>query len=483
MSANREVLPNHRLDSWKEIAAFFGRGERTVKRWETERGLPVHRLPGSGRSAVFAYSHELAEWLRGNRTEFSGDAAVAVVPEDSGNDELSASATPLVTEAIELRSETNAVPADSASLRRDGRWRSAAGKRNIIGVLGLAVLMVLAAGMWVSYWRSQHSAFAHSPNAEAQELYLKGRYFWSRRTPEDLTKAVDFFTQAIVKDPSDAQAYVGLADCYNLLREFGAMSPGEAYPRAIAAAQRAVELDPNSAEAHNSLAFASFWWSWQGSTAEREFQRALQLNPDFVRGHHWYATFLMARHRYAEALVEMEKAQQLDPSSTAILADKGYLLWFVGRGAEAISLLKQLEKTEPDFLSPHDYLGRIYSDQENYAAAIEEWKTAATLRHDTAGLALAQARAAGLEAGGVRGMLQAELPLQKKSVDAGAGSAYELAAAYAALGEKQDALKYLQIALDRREDGMLASDPPIPSLAGDPAYRKIANQVAERLKQ
>jgi Tfp pilus assembly protein PilF len=153
-------------------------------------------------------------------------------------------------------------------------------------------------------------ASRHAPNAEAQDLYLRGRYHWDRRTPDDLNKAVDYFTQAIVKDPSDAAAYVGLADCYNLLREFGAMPPTEAYPRALSAAQRAVVLDDTSAEAHSSLAFATFWWSWQGVTAEREFKRALELDPKFGRGHHWYATYLLALHRYPEALDQIEQARR-----------------------------------------------------------------------------------------------------------------------------------------------------------------------------
>ena len=112
---------------------------------------------------------------------------------------------------------------------------------------------------------------------EAEELYLKGRYFWNKRTPEDLNKALDLFTQAIVRDPGYAQAYVGLADCYNLLREYSVMPPNEAYPRALAAAKKAVELDDNSAEAHNSLAFATFYWTWDAATAEREFKRAIAV--------------------------------------------------------------------------------------------------------------------------------------------------------------------------------------------------------------
>jgi tetratricopeptide (TPR) repeat protein len=324
------------------------------------------------------------------------------------------------------------------------------------------------------------SANRHIPSAEAQELYLKGRYFWNRRTPDDLNRAVEYFTQAIVKDPKDAQAYVGLSDCYNLLREFGAMSPGEAYPRALSAAQRAVELDDTSAEAHISLAFATYWWSWQAVTAEREFKRALELDPNCVRAHHWYATYLLSRNRFSEALDQIEQARMLEPSSTPILADKGLLLWQSGRYAEGLDLLSELEKSEPLFSSTHDYLGRIYWEKKDYVKALTEWRRVAELRHDGAGLAIAEARERGLASSGLTGLLQSELPVQKDLVDHGAGSAYALAKTYAALGMRHAALGYLQLSLDRHEDGMLVGD-PIPPLDSDPEYQKLRAQVNQRL--
>jgi Tfp pilus assembly protein PilF len=164
------------------------------------------------------------------------------------------------------------------------------------------------------------SAFAprtlwFQPAATSQVPKLRtlsqGTVFWNRRTHDDLTKAVDYFTQAIVKDPNDVQAYVGLADCYNLLREFGAMPPGEAYPRALSAAQRAVGLDDTSAEAHNSLAFATYWWLWE-VTAEREFKRALELNPNLALAHHWYATFSLSRNRLQKQSIRLNRHKSLN---------------------------------------------------------------------------------------------------------------------------------------------------------------------------
>jgi tetratricopeptide (TPR) repeat protein len=469
MAANRDAFAANRLDSWKEIAAFFGRAERTVKRWEAERGLPVHRLPGSGRSAVFAYSHELADWLRSRRQEIDSDREPSSRPEER------AMPGPIRIEAVPAVAPPEPSTLRKASVsRRTVAWLASASV-----AAGLVVVFAIVRGELPLRSFAGH----YSANAEAQELYLKGRYYWNRRTPEDLTRAIDYFTQAIVKDPTDAQAYVGLADGYNLLREFGAMSPSEAYPRALAAAQRAVELDQNSAEAHNSLAFPTFWWSWRGVTAEREFKRALQLNPDFVRGHHWYATYLVASHRHAEALVQIEQAQRLDPSSTAIVADKGYILWCAGRHDEGLALLRQLESSEPTFSSTRRYLGRIAWEQGDYAKAITEWKTDAELRHDENGLVMAEARAKGFASGGLHGLLESQLAVEKKLVDGGGGSAYELAATYAALDKKTEALAYLQIAFDRHEEGLLTQDPEIRTLRGDTVYQNLIARVSARLAQ
>ena len=463
MAVGPDGFTGKRLDSWKEIAAFFGRADRTVKRWEVERGLPVHRFPGNGRSAVFAYSDELADWLKGPGQELESDESTST---DSPADRHSRS---LVLK-IQSKLPAGSVASVSKSLItfRITAW---------LLPLALVVIVIVFVGPGAVHFRA--SASRHVSSAEAQDLYLKGRYFWNRRTPDDLIKAVDYFTQAIVKDPHDAQAYVGLADCYNLLREFGAMPPGEAYPRALAAAQRAVGLDATSAEAHNSLAFVTYWWLWEGVTAEREFKRALELNPNLVRAHHWYATFLLSQNRFAEAFDQIEQARKLESSSTAILADKGLILWLSGHNAESLELLTELDKTEPSFSSIHDYLGRIYWEKKDYAKALAEWRYMAKLRHDEAGLAIVNARERGFAANGLKGLRESELPLLKDMVDHG-GSAYALATTCAALGKRQEALAYLQLSFDRREEAMLVGD-PIPPLDNDPEYLKFRAQVNQRL--
>jgi tetratricopeptide (TPR) repeat protein len=314
-------------------------------------------------------------------------------------------------------------------------------------------------------------------------LYLKGEYHWSKRTPEDLNKAVDYFTQSIVRDPSYAQAYVGLADCYNLLREFSVMPPEEAYPRALAAAQKAVELDDTSAGAHTSLAFSTYYWNWDPVTAEREYKRALELDPNFVQGHHWYATFLLISDRFNEALDQIEQARKLDPSSTTIQADKGWILYHAGRKSEAFALLKQLESTDPALATTHTYLAEMYRDRSDYENYFAESKQSAQLRHDEAALAVTEAAERGYVAGGIEGMRKSMLPVQKDIFDRGLGSAYDLAATYTLLGQKQEALRYLQTAYEKREIGLLylTHDPAFNGLHDDLVYKEITEEVGKRL--
>lgn len=458
MQGREQQAPNRRLDSWKEIATFFGREERTVKRWEKERGLPVHRVPGPARSGVFAYTSELSEWLNlaaPESAQISAAGGSGASGGEIGESELTTS------KRVDAPSGIPASP-----------------KFQVARIFGLLVAVLL--GTLILKHQLQPSAntmgssspVAHRANPEAEDFYLKGRYFWNKRTPEDLNKALDLFTQAIVRDPSYAQAYVGLADCYNLLREYSAMPPGEAYPRALAAAKEAVKLDDSSAEAHNSLAFVTFYWGWDATTAEHEFKRAIALSPDYVAAHHWYATFLMATRRYPEAVVEIEEARKLDPSSTPIIADKGFILYLAGQREAGLALLQQVEATDPAFLSPHVYLSEIYFFDKDYPNYFLESKKAAQLRHDAAALAIANAAETGFAAGGVGQMRQNMLQVEKKFYVQGVLPAYPLAQTYSLLGDTQDALKYLREAYEKRDTAivLMSGDRSFESLRGNPSF-------------
>jgi tetratricopeptide (TPR) repeat protein len=428
-----------RLDSWKEIAAFFGRDERTVKRWEKDRGLPIHRLPGGARSPVFAYPEELSRWSG------APGAAEALPPDDSARQP------------------------EPASVVKPGK------RFHIIVPLaaflvGIAVLLV---------WRELRTHARHVPNREAEQLYLSGRYYWNRRTPEDLNKAVDSFTQAIVKDPAYAQAYAGLADVYNLLSEYTSMPYQEAFTRAIAASRRAVELDDSLAGAHCSLAFASFYGAWDRRTAEREFKRALELDPKYVTAHHWYATTLMTMGRFQDALREIERAQQLDPASISILADKGLILWYSGRKDDALTLLKQIAASEPSFISTHRYLTTIYLLGKEDSNFLSEASRVAMLSHDGLGTEVADDAAKGFAAGGRRGMLTSMLEVQERLFPGGGVSAHSVAVTCALLGENAKSLEYLRRAIDKREVYVLAIaiDPAFDGLRGNPAFGALLDRV------
>jgi Tfp pilus assembly protein PilF len=457
--------PNRRLDSWKEIAAYFDRDERTVKRWEKERSLPVHRLPGGARARVFAYTEELSRWMKSPVAEPVSTEVEAPIPSSqSGSEDLG-------------------TPPESASVHRGNRWIAlAATVLGLILVLAYRRADVAKPVGETSYSHGSRDLHAtvKSPsirpaNPEAQELYLKGLYYWDKRTPDDLNKAVDFFTQAIVHDPNYAPAYVGLANCYNLLREFAAMPPNEAFPRALAAARKAVELDDSSAEAHTALAFVNFNWNWDVAGAEREFLRAIELNPDYVTAHHWYATFLMALARFPEALEQIERAQQLDPGSTSILTDKALILFYKGDKDQATLLLKQIEASQPQFFSTHQYLAYIYEAEGDYPNYLDESRESAMLSHNEQSLSILQEGEKGFRSGGKQEMFQRILQAQKKLFHQGAIYAYWLAATEAQLGNKTEAITYLEDSHQRHEPEFLSIRicPCFSNLHDDSTFRKL----------
>jgi Tfp pilus assembly protein PilF len=458
-----------RLNSWKSIAAYFERDERTVKRWEAQRGLPVHRIPGAGRTSVYAYESELAEWLR------SAEAQSALsAPEQEASTEADRPAVPSVTDAAANT---------SANIDRQSQRRTKMILAFAAAALVFTVFSISAYRRYVSPRPAPASirpaAVKPSANPEAEDFYLQGLYHWNQRTPEGLNKAVDDFTQSIVRDPNYAPAYVGLANCYNLLREYTLMPAKEAYPRALVAAQRAIALDDSLAEAHNALAFVDFYWSWDVAGAEHEFQRSIALDPNSVVAHHWYATFLMELGRSQEALAEIEKARGLDPHSSAVLADKGLILLLARQTSQATTLLRQIETAEPAFLSPHVYLAMADLKMKEYEDYLREAQTSAVLLRDQNRLAIVTAGEKGFVSSGGEGMLRAMLAVQQDLYAKGHLDAYELATTYCLLRDKEHALHLLQISLANREPGdtSLRVDQLLQSLHNEPAFRKMIAQV------
>ena len=322
-------------------------------------------------------------------------------------------------------------------------------------------------------------ALHQAANREAEDFYLKGRFYWNKRTPESLNQALEAFTQAIAHDPNYSDAYVGLADCYNLLREFSAMPGNEAYFKAFAAAKKAVELDQQSSEAHASLGFVTFFGMWDAADAEKEFRHAIELDPKNAKAHHWYATFLHALVRDDEALAEIDRARELAPDSSSIIADKGQLLWGAGHHEQALQLLKQLEAAEPDFISPHVYLRLAYFETGDYPNYIAELKKDALLTRDAAQSLVAEAAAKGFTQGSEHGLFAAQFSEQKKLYEQGKLSPYYVAQTEARLGHRREAIRYLTICVQSHDEFVLnlMADQVFSSLHGDPAFKQLLVKI------
>lgn len=214
----------------------------------------------------------------------------------------------------------------------------------------------------------------YTENPEAFIAYNKGRYFWNKRTEEDLWKAIDYFMQALQHDPNYAHAYTGLSQSYLLLPEYGTYPPNEAYPKVRENALRALEIDDMLAEAHVSLAQVKWRFEFDIESAEREYLRAIELDPNYATAHHWYAYDLMCWARHEEAIREIRKAHELDPLSLVINRNVGQVLYRAGHLDEAIVALQKTLEMNPSFSYIHFHLGSIYLQRQRYAEALAEFE-------------------------------------------------------------------------------------------------------------
>jgi tetratricopeptide (TPR) repeat protein len=485
---SRDPVGGSRIESWKEIAAFFGRDERTVKRWEKTRNLPVHRLPGD-KGGVFAYTRELTIWL--NSAAQEKPAAPNPVPDPAPAESLQIatpasspeSATPLLAE-VPLPSPV-AVPSRSW-------WRR---HLLLLCVLPLAAIFPFALVKLLHVARSAHAATSPTPqnppastrsaDSGAKEAYLKGRYYWNRRTDGSLRQAVDAFTQAVVRDSQYAPAYAGLADSYDLMPQYTSMPRSQAFPMAISAARKAVALDDSLSEAHRALAFGLFYWEWDVNAAFREYQRAISLDPKDVEAHNWYATSLMHSRHLPAAIMEIEKARELDPTSRIILANQALILSVNGDRQQSVARLKELENAEPDFLAPAQYLTQIFFQDRNYPAYIAELKRAAAISREPEMAALAEAAERGWSQSGERGMLEQMRIVYQHSFLSGQSSGYELAHICALLGQKADADRYLQSAVDAHDfDAMTVFYGDFNEhMKGDRDFEQLKRQIKLRMQR
>jgi TolB-like protein/DNA-binding winged helix-turn-helix (wHTH) protein/Flp pilus assembly protein TadD len=311
---------------------------------------------------------------------------------------------------------------------------------------------------------------------EAYEAYLKGRYYWNKRTGESMQKAEQYFEQAIDYDPTYAAAYSGLADCNSGLTWHGFKSPAEALPKAYAAARKALEIDPESAEAHASLGLAmSHRWDWNG--AEAEFRRSMQLDPQYANAHHWYGDYLSIRGRHVEALAEAKRALELDPLNLMISTWVGLRYYLARDYSGAIDQNRNSVELDPNFAAAHLLLGKDYLGAGMHSEDVDELKKAATLSGDspiyTAQVAVALA-VAGRRSDALRIAHELETISRKRYV-----SPYGLAQIYAVSNKKEETFRWLQAAYEDHAVwmGYLAVDPIFDQYRSDKRFQELVQRL------
>ena len=314
-------------------------------------------------------------------------------------------------------------------------------------------------------------------NPEAYESYLKGRYFWNKRTADGLKVALAYFNQAIEEDPKYAQAYSGLADTYALLGDwqYAVMTPKEAFPKAKAAAIKALELDNTLGEAHNSLAFILDGFDWDLDSGGKEFRRAIELNPGYATAHHWYAWHLSLLGRYDEAIAEMRKAENLDPLSLIINADLAELLVLAHSYDEAIRQSRKTIEMDPNFALAHNQLAQAYLQKHMYDEAVAELQKAVQLsdRSPTCIANLARAYAAsGKKSEAVQ--LLSEL---KKRSSSEYSNASEIAMIYASFGDMDQAMNWLEKGYEERFNPGVLLRPGLDPLRSDSRFQNLVRRV------
>jgi len=318
---------------------------------------------------------------------------------------------------------------------------------------------------------------ARSVNPAAYDAYLRGQYFADKRTADALTKAMEYFEEAIRDDPNWAPGYAGLADAYGVISEYKSVSARESHAKAKAAARRALELDDSLAAAHTELANVAALDDFDWSGAEQEFQRALELSPGNAAAHHFHAENLMCMGRSHEASAEIDQARALDPLSVIINANIGLNYYYAGQADRAIEAERKALELDPNSAFVYEYLGMAYLQKGMDREAIAHLQKAVDLSH---GLPLYQAElayiyaAAGDRAQADRILTNLESRSKRQYV-----SSYSMAVAYVGLGKRDAALAQLQKAYDEREDqvGLLKIEPLFDSLHSDPRFQELLRRI------
>lgn len=319
-------------------------------RWATERGLPIHRIPGEGRGSVYALSEELDAWLG------SGAANVGEEP-DNG---------------VVAAGETSEVrPRPSA--------------RNWSKIAVAALFVATASGLAIYAWPGAPAPEARPllpADARASAIYVEARADWARRTPQSILQAIDKLKSVTTIEPQFAPAYSALADCYLLAREFGSVPDIEAFARAQAAVDTALKINPDHAGALRARGFIDYWWRGDRIAAARDFQRSLALDSRSSQTLFWYANALIDNGDFDEGMRRISEARLIEPASPAIAADVAWALWSVGDNDKAKAALLDLRREHPGLATVPDYLSVVALAEGDVPGFVREVEAMADLRQE-----------------------------------------------------------------------------------------------------
>jgi tetratricopeptide (TPR) repeat protein len=421
-----------RLRGWKEISDFLGANERTAKRWEANRGLPIYRPPGGDRGPVYASRQELSAWLR-----TTDPATLEAEPE--------AALPPPAAEP----------PIEPARKPRRRLWLRVGLPVAIVGV-GLAIMAM---------WRPSQAPL---PTSEAaRKAWVDGEYALSTRNLEGIRLANARFAEVVRDDPGFIPAQARLAVSYNMLAQYDGLPGSVAYARAETVASRALTADPLSAASYAARGFARFYGRRDAIGAMADLQRAVSLDPDNAEAHQWLALVAMHGGDQRVALPNIEAAARLDPRSRAIQANRALILMHAGRWADAEKLLLELRRIEPSFRSPASHLASLYLAQSRWEDYVEIRLKSAVQRDDAQAIAQARQLESALRQGGGPAVLATLRDFAAKEQNR-----FRLAGALAMLGDKDRAFAMLDAALAAREPETMAMmvDLTLASLRSDPRF-------------
>ncbi|MDQ3818048.1 MAG: tetratricopeptide repeat protein [Acidobacteriota bacterium] len=317
----------------------------------------------------------------------------------------------------------------------------------------------------------------YTADTEAYQLYLKGRFFWNKRTAEAIKTSVEYFEMAIEKDPMYALAYAGLADAYNIMDNYGVLAGKDSFPLAKAAALKALEIDDTLAEAHTSLAHALECGDWNWSGAEGEFQRAIELNPNYATAHHWYGFHLFYRGKFDEALKELKQAQRIDPLSHIVSTGVAWGLFHAREYDRSIEQCRKTLELNPNFFVTHWVLGRNYEQKGMYEQAVEEFRRADELSGGEPEIRALLGHVYALM--GRRDEAERIAEELKELSERRHVSGYSIARVYAGLGETGQTFQWLGKALEEHHFliKFIKVDPQFDSLHGDERFQSLLGRM------